>query len=351
MIEDKMRKLTVIFSLLMAVALVSAITSIQTYAEESAVPSITVTDEATLRASIENAPTDGSETIIDVQGDISVHSPINIKKGARIRLVPDNGNASIAASAKEWADAKNYSIMVVSEGAALTVSGDSGNTITVSGGNAISNEKKSLSSQEYGCRPIESAGNLVLKDGSIIQSGGSGMKSYNGSNILITGGTFIMDGGTVQWGYARNKGSVYIGPDATFTMNGGEIKNNGSGYGSGAGVYVDSRGTFTMNAGSVSGNHGKATESVMQGGGVYTQGTFTLNGGSISDNAAQYGGGVCIGNVGEMKFNGGTISNNSVTQWGGGISVEGEEDGAVAKPGDLFGKLTMNDGTVKDNYA
>lgn len=349
--HGKMKKQIVIFVLLMTVVLVSQITSTKTYAEENKATTFTVTDEETLRSAVESAPTDGSERVIAVQGEVSIHSPISIPKGSKVKVVPYNGNASITASVGDWSDAADANMLIVSDGASLTISGDSGNTITISGGNGISNEKRSLSSQELGCRPVESAGSVTLKDGAVIQNGGSGKKSLNGCNIMITGGTLTMDGGVVRWGYSRNKGSIYIGAGASFIMNGGEISENGSGYGSGAGVYVDSKGIFTMNAGTISDNHGNSTQSVMQGGGVYTQGLFTMNGGNISNNMAQYGGGVCIGNVGEMKFNGGTISNNSVTQWGGGISVEGEEDGAVAKPGDLFGKLTMNDGTVKDNYA
>ena len=349
--HNKLKPMAVILSFLMIEVLVPAITSIQVYAGGNTEVPVTVTDEATLRATIESAPIDGSETIIAVQGAVFVHSPINIKKGSIIKLVPGNGNATITSLPADWNDTKNFSTLNVSDGAVLTISGDAGNTLTISGGNAISNDKRSLSNQEPGCRPIESAGSLILKAGGVIQNGGSGKKSYNGANIMITGGTFVMDGGIVQWGYTKNKGSVYIGPGASFTMNGGKIADNSSGYGSGAGVYVESKGIFTMNGGEISGNHGNSTESVLQGGGVYTQGMFTLNDGSISGNKAQYGGGVCIGNVGEMIFNGGIISDNSVTQWGGGISVEGEEDGTEAKPGDLFGKLTMNNGTVKNNYA
>lgn len=349
--HGKMKKQIVIFVFLMTVVLVSQITSTKTYAEENKATTFTVTDEGTLRSAVESAPTDGSERVIAVQGEVSIHSPISIPKGSKVKVVPYNGNASITASVGDWSDAADANMLIVSDGASLTISGDSGNTITISGGNGISNEKRSLSSQELGYRPVESAGSVTLKDGAVIQNGGSGKKSLNGCNIMITGGTLTMDGGVVRWGYSRNNGSIYIGAGASFIMNGGEVSENGSGYGSGAGVYVDSKGIFTMNAGTISDNHGNSTQSVMQGGGVYTQGLFTMNGGNISNNMAQYGGGVCIGNVGEMKFNGGTISNNSVTQWGGGISVEGEEDGAVAKPGDLFGKLTMNDGTVKDNYA
>ena len=100
---------------------------------------------------------------------------------------------------------------------------------------------------------------------------------------VVTGGTFIMNGGTI----CNNRSGVKL--EGTLIMNGGSISNN-EGTNFGGGVWVDYNGNFTMNGGEISGNTAK-----LYGGGVYVEssttqhksGTLTVSGNvKITNNKA-----------------------------------------------------------------
>ena len=79
------------------------------------------------------------------------------------------------------------------------------------------------------------------------------------------------------------------------------------------GVMVETGGTFIMNGGTICNNHS----------GVNLYGTLIMNGGSISNNTGiNFGGGVWVDYNGNFTMNGGEISGNTAEQYGGGVYVE-----------------------------
>ena len=109
-------------------------------------------------------------------------------------------------------------------------------------------------------------------------------KSWPCGVEVETGGTFIMNGGTI----CNNHSGVKL--YGTLIMNGGSISNN-TGTNFGGGVWVDCNGNFTMNGGEISGNTAE-----LYGGGVYVEystaqhksGTLTVSGNvKITNNKAR----------------------------------------------------------------
>ena len=120
---------------------------------------------------------------------------------------------------------------------------------------------------------------------------GSG-KITGGNNlpgVVVYGGTFIMNGGTIT----GNGGGVQVASansSASFIMNGGSITRNtctneGGIYNLCGGVCV-AGGSFTMNGGSITGNTATGSYATIASGGVlvYSGGSFTMTGGEITNN-------------------------------------------------------------------
>jgi len=130
-------------------------------------------------------------------------------------------------------------------------------------------------------------------------------------------------------------------------LSGGDVQNtNNSG-----GVWVRDGGHFTMNLGSVIENchwrsdNGGAVRLRASGTSAAERATFTLNGGIIRNNSAATGGGVSISTNGRMYMLDGTISGNTATNNdGGGIRVT---SGATA----LGMGFNMTGGTISWNTA
>jgi len=164
----------------------------------------------------------------------------------------------------------------------------------------------------------------------------SGNKLTNnvaGGGVNVTGGKFTMTGGTISDNTAGSGGGVYVHTPATFDMSGGAISDNTAigNYGMGGGV--DSDGTFTMSGTALI----TKNEATSMGGGVSSRGTFTMSGTALitKNEATNQGGGVFGG--GNFRMEGGTISvNNAIA--GGGVFVNS-------------GTFTMTGGTISTNTA
>lgn len=184
--------------------------------------------------------------------------------------------------------------------------------------------------------------------------------AYFGGGVTVMGGTFIMNGGTIQ-----NCG-----------IEGGSVCFGG-------GIAVIRGGYCEMNGGTITGCYARSDYIdeydpsrcfTAQGGGVFVSdaSAFTMNGGTISDcEATNFGGGVamditydelCSNNMGYPKsnatINGGLITNNSA-DCGGGIfssgyfyvyadAIRGEipSGSAPSNPG-----LIINGGEISENTA
>jgi hypothetical protein len=155
-----------------------------------------------------------------------------------------------------------------------------------------------------------------------------------------SGVTLTLNNDVVLSGLTNNKSFplVKVNSGGTFIMNGGTISSNTSAVGSGAavgdggivifpssggGIHVDG-GAFTMKDGTIMNN------TADEGGGVYVNngGTFTMEGGTISGNSANYGGGVYVNNGGTFTKSGGTLYGEH--PFGGGLlqnTASGHSDG------------------------
>lgn len=115
-----------------------------------------------------------------------------------------------------------------------------------------------------------------------------------GSAIIVEGELILEDSvgtGVIMGGYAEEHGGGVLVRGGRFTMNGGTIEHNYADV-SGGGVCVGTTDTktrcfFTMNGGAIRDNY--AGE---KGGGVANYYNFTMKGGQITANEADLGGGV-----------------------------------------------------------
>ena len=202
----------------------------------------------------------------------------------------------------------------------------------------------------HGAFSIQNGGHLTLTDSG---NGNGAISEFWGSVHVGDGGTFTMNGGSLQAGAASgsgfraNGGGVLVDADGLFVMNGGLIENCYA-SGQGGGVYVS--GTFRMTGGVIRGCYSEGLYGSGDGGGVYVSpsGMFEMSGGSIENCQAigQYhddgqGGGVYVG--GTFNMTGGTIKNCTATGNGAGVYVV---DGANAT-------LVRDniDGEIKGNWT
>ncbi|MCL2549472.1 MAG: hypothetical protein FWE78_00780, partial [Methanimicrococcus sp.] len=119
--------------------------------------------------------------------------------------------------------------------------------------------------QKNASRHFHIEGQLTIED--IILDGNGNTTRGGGVEILGDGSKLIMNDGAViqnsRTDVASNGGGVELGPEGTFEMNGGEIKNNIA-TNNGSGVFIGSAGTMTMTGGSITGNRADGS-----GGGIY----------------------------------------------------------------------------------
>ncbi len=145
------------------------------------------------------------------------------------------------------------------------------------------------------------------------------------SSLTINGGEFVNSTDGVV--YANGSGVVV-------TLNGGTLKENTT-PGNGGAICVDGGGTFIMNGGTVDNNKSlrDANEDwgKIGGGGIYVLGNMTMSGGTVSNNTAGAGGGIFVNANWHdhgapcdyiFKMSGGTVTGNVANKIeGGGIRI------------------------------
>jgi hypothetical protein len=211
----------------------------------------------------------------------------------------------------------------VNAGSSLTLEGNGTGQLILDGGGAAAQTTVSWQ------RPVVTVagGEFRMKAGTVIKDNYADMPA-----VYVTGGDFIMDGGEISgnkkvsvanW---RGGGVIVTGSGASFTMNGGEIKDN-TAY-NGGGVQVGSGASFTMNGGGIKNNTATTGGNGWrgQGGGVFVSvgGEFIMNGGEIRGNTVVYtawsgsdphrrgGGGVLVMDNGTFTMKGGSIQGNTI---------------------------------------
>lgn len=216
-------------------------------------------------------------------------------------------NVSLTNVKIERASSNDHALVVIKEGATLTMNEQDGGTSSIDG-------KKGT----YTGRGVEVEGTFNLNGGTICNNE---LTSGDGAGVLVSnGGTLNMTGGNLLNNTAANAGgAVAVKGSSNFTLDGtGSIANNIA-INDGAGVYLYDGATFTMNDGTITGNNFGDQSGLGRGGAVSIAANgkttkFELNGGTISDNVGRAGGAVIIRSANcEFKMTGGEIKNNSVT--------------------------------------
>lgn len=186
-------------------------------------------------------------------------------------------------------------------------------TFNMNGGTIQRTVSETYSSSAGGA--IYNKGVIKLNDGQILEC-----KAASGGGIYLKSGSLEMTGGTItgcsasvsKYGYTVGGGGVYVGEDATFTMQDGEIVKNSS-LDDGGGVSND--GEFYLSGGLISQNSAVSSSNTSQnGGGVYNAGSMEMSGGIVTRNIGN--GGIYSGNDVdkqiEIKITGGAVFNNSL---------------------------------------
>ena len=273
--------------LFVLVLLLSSVASTFTpFASGDSAVGVTVEDEATLRAAVNNAV---GPAIIAFTTDITLTgSALNIPSGKDITLVSDKPDGF-------W-----------------KLTGASGqDTITVDGTLTLDGIIVTHKNSEFG-RGVTINGNGILN----MNSGFIANNAYDGSG----GGVYI---------------DMYSG--GIFSMSGGEIVNNTAT--SGGGVFAWS-GSFEM-----SGNAIIANNTASSGGGVSVDsGSFSMHDKNvIANNTAYRGGGVYVFSGSNVELLGGKVSGNVASDNGGGVFIT--ENNLVID----FGRLFVASGVVFEN--
>ena len=129
--------------------------------------------------------------------------------------------------------------------------------------------------------------------------------------MITTSGTVNLNNVTVQNNYSTDYGVVSAGKNSTVNLAGATITHIASIANSGVAVNASGAGiNVTMEEGTViEGNHTGGNHGMFK---VYSGTTFTMNGGEIKDNTGWNSNGVAVGVYGAtFNMNGGTICGNS----------------------------------------
>ena len=283
-------------------------------------PGSTSTD---LQNAISNA---GSGDIIEISNNITITENVEIPVGRSITIRSTTGNNWVLTQV--ILDARHVWV----RGSLIL------QNITLDGG------------RSGGGIIVDNNANLTINTGTIIRN----CFAYNGSVVLVVGGSFNMVDGEISNNKAINGGGVFI-VGGNFNMAGGEISDNEAG--GGGGVFVTRNSAFTMHGGAI-----RRNEAVYNGGGVSIyHSTFNMQSGEISENiTGMVGGGVSIwtttSNISNSHpinprsifvMTGGEISRNMaegrfdwgwLEGWGGGVYVRESE-------------FVMSDGEINNNIA
>lgn len=199
---------------------------------------------------------------------------------------------------------------------------------TISGNKATSNNGGGIElfSDKDGTGSFKMTSGTIENNTATREGGG-----FHGPNFTMTGGTIQKNNaGTVA-------GGVLVNGTGACSISGGAITNNTSTYGAG-GLWVDDNTPFTMGGGTISNNTAGG-----DGGGIYNDnGNITITAGTISGNKGQWGGGLYVHGVVNMK--GGTISGNSTTtKAGAGVAIFDDANGT--------GEMNISGGKIQNNTS
>ena len=320
------------WSMAIVATFVLALSLIGGLAKQALADTTPVTSETELLAAIATAPTDGSQTIVQVNTDFTITAPVQVPANKNIRLM---GSGTITSA---MTDPKHLFYMFkIASGGAVTLDG-----ATIDGNDTAF--------------AVENRGSFTLLRGVI--KNGKAKPDFGNNGVVLTigaGAKFVMAGGTIQDSTVDNAlgGAVTVANGATGELRDGTIQNTTLSNQYSGSVMVRNA-DFTMTGGTITGGD---ASSISSSGGLMLYArdpkgettTATMNGGYITNNKAVDGAGVHVyaGNPNfddskskaDFTFNGGSITNNVASESGGGIYVTWN------------GNVVMNNGIIKNNTA
>ena len=320
------------WSMAIVATFVLALSLIGGLAKQALADTTPVTSETELLAAIATAPTDGSQTIVQVNTDFTITAPVQVPANKNIRLM---GSGTITSA---MTDPKHLFYMFkIASGGAVTLDG-----ATIDGNNTAF--------------AVENRGSFTLLRGVI--KNGKAKPDFGNNGVVLTigaGAKFVMAGGTIQDSTVDNAlgGAVTVANGATGELRDGTIQNTTLTNQYSGSVMVRNA-DFTMTGGTITGGD---ASSISSSGGLMLYArdpkgettTATMNGGYITNNKAVDGAGIHVyaGNPNfddskskaDFTFNGGSITNNVASESGGGIYVTWN------------GNVVMNNGIIKNNTA
>jgi len=298
-------------------------------------PTIDVSNFNELQIAVNNAPLDGTPTIINIINSFTMTSDINLSGGRNIIIQSNDEHILTRTSFRHFNIGTNSSLTL--EDNVILDGNNQGGGVYV-GDTPITGNNASFT-MNGGMITRCASGGVSVSGGTLFTMKGGIIKENNAFNIgggIGLHGTFIMEGGTIEANSANNNGGgVNIQPGGSFTMYDGVIRDNESGSGGGIMVW----GTFNMEGGTID----KNSAFNMGGGGIHvtSSGNFAMNGGTISDNTTNGdGGGIYFTSSGDFTISGGTISDNTASGDGGGIM----SSGAIAMEGGTIERNSANNG-------
>ena len=243
-----------------------------------------VADFTSLSSAFSNAPTDGTETVIVLQNDISIASYINIESGKNIKII-SNKDVTIYRGSSVTG-----SFFTVNSGATLTLGG-SDYKITLDG--RTSNTETEGISASYPF--VKQQGNLYVEN-CVMQYNKHASSSVNGGAIYSEGNTTIKNSTFNHNNYTYSNttkgcgGAIYILNSNSVSIEGCTFNNNQA-YQRGGAIYVG----------------GSANNEVQ-----ISNCTFSNN---FVTNDTGRGGAICVSNSGgTVTFKNLTLNNNYVVQ-------------------------------------
>jgi hypothetical protein len=285
---------------------------------------------AVFKMSGSNSKIQANKATVSSTPDIAVGAAAGVYNAGTFQMTAGRIRANVATGTYVAGGVHNSGIFTLGEDALADASIEEN---TAKGQYTAAGVRTSLAASEFNMNGGSISGNRI--DGSSY--------TYAGGGVYVHGGTFTLTAGSISGNFAGanySGGGVYnTAADGTggFKMEGGSISGNFAGAASGGGVYNSS--TFTMEGGDISNN---GTTGSNAGGGVYNAKDFTMSGGYIKENEAEgsaVGGGVYntspttgtgyfkmdSGSTGSTEQNTATAAGTSL--WGGAAGVYNASNG------------------------
>ena len=280
---------------------------------------------------------------------------INVNNGATIsgNTAQSGGGVALTQTVKTSGDYKNrkYNAYVNINGGSIV-----GNTATANGGAFYINRDGYKSTDTYALEvkidggliqnntAASNGGAIYLSDTSgkanVTVNGGESKtnSAINGGGVYISGGNFVMTGGTFSGNTASNNGGGAYVTGGSATLSGGTLSGNKATLDGGA-LYIGGTGTFTMSGGAMTGNTAN-----QNGGAVYLNaGSFTMTNGEITGNTASASGGAAFVRGGNALIEYGKINGNKAVN-GGAVYMDSTTSTFTMKSGFMNENEATNDG-------